>query len=735
MISTKDMPPINPKPAIERDPQYIILFSSGAFSIENYKPILGSDDLNLLLKHTLSNSYGFDPDLVPAIPALLYCLCLPRNRFDFQSTPLFALKTSQNLDISQHIILIPTPYPNNIQRYIDSAAPTILFYPDNILDAANTLSKGIKTLIDMPSISSLNPKLLSDHWLRLHSLFEKKVNKFADNIPMISENHIRPYILPTFFLMRQFANTKTLKKLSNIQSKEEAFRYYFQTQSVLSAASVFKNEGVANPTQDQFNDVISEEQKNFTCPVVVCLPGASPRSSIRLLDKLNNTKITEPVADDAGKSILAFLATHRAIARSGHAIFARDLEAEAFNALSQLEQMWRDASLLKPAKIGQIMDVISKHVKIALEEEDEISILHGSSLTAFSEFPIGLATLGNDTSPLACRMPIAYRPLTPLTRTLQFELSRPSLRYLGDRLRVVVLECIPQSDRVGKLSRLGWQFMKDAVSRDKQISWVYIEISSLNDLKKALEENKTDIVVISAHGHYDLKGNYSGFICGNDLVLEQELGDLPPVVILSSCQIWPRGSGTISVADILVRQGAVAIIGTLIPIDVRKNALLMTRFFINVAATLRGEMPLRTIQDVWHFVTTSNAVNDILDGNKKLKDWAHEGNMETSVVFEFEQNKSIGRLRKAHIYKDSEQVLLEIAHERGVEKTFESWMKFPGYVPESVFYPVIGWPERIVLSDPLMKRMNEDLKNNSSSMLRGLSMDFDSLGSMKDVPK
>jgi len=231
------------------------------------------------------------------------------------------------------------------------------------------------------------------------------------------------------------------------------------------------------------------------------------------------------------------------------------------------------------------------------------------------------------------------------------------------------------------MSRKGWQVAKKTTTQSDRIQWVFSEASCLKELRAILAEHKSHILVLSAHGHFDRKSNCSGFICGNELILDQELGELPPVTILSSCQIWPRGSGTVSVADVMVRQGAVAIIGTLIPIKVRRNALLMTRFFVNIVATLKGEFPMRTIEDVWHYTVTSNAVNDILDGNMSLSNWAHEGDYEQTVIYEFMQKRSVGRLRKGHIYKDSEEILLEIARERGIESTFRAWMRFPGYIP------------------------------------------------------
>lgn len=687
----------------DRNPQYIILFSSDSMSEKEYKPILEFDDLISVTQQNVSYGYGFDRNLIPIIPALWYCLHLPRTHYDLRSVPIHVIKTSQNWELGQDILLIPVPYPKDIHSMINPYNPSIVIYPDDIFDAAHEFCRDVPMLLDMAPLSSLNSQLLNKHWLQLHGALSKREDELLSIPPLFPESLMRTYILPTFFVMRQLSDSVILKNLAELRSKIDAFTYSFKTQAILSAAAQFRVEGITDPTPAQFEDYVSEEKRNFKCPVSVCIPGVSPRSAARFIEGLSKDTPTKGTHKAAEMSVLSFLVSHRALARNGYAVLSQELQDEAFHNLAQLETMWSDATMLQPSKINRITGAISKSVKNVLDDREELAILHGSSLTAFSEFPIGLATLGTDTSPLVCRMPVAYRPLVPLTRALQFELSSPSFRYLGDELRVIVIECIPTDEAVGKMSREGWQVAKETTTQSDRIQWVFSEASSLKELRAVLAEHKSDILVLSAHGHFDRKSNCSGFICGNELILDQELGELPPVTILSSCQIWPRGSGTVSVADVMVRQGAVAIIGTLIPINVRRNALLMTRFFVNIVATLKGEFPMRTIEDVWHYTVTSNAVNDILDGNMSLSNWAHEGDYEQTVIYEFMQRRSAGRLRKSHIYKDSEEILLEIARERGIESTFRAWMRFPGYIPESVFYSVIGWPERIVLYDPLIK--------------------------------
>jgi hypothetical protein len=44
----------------------------------------------------------------------------------------------------------------------------------------------------------------------------------------------------------------------------------------------------------------------------------------------------------------------------------------------------------------------------------------------------------------------------------------------------------------------------------------------------------------------------------------------------------------------MYRQGTLVVLGTLVPIDVRRNAVLMARFFANITEAQQGKMPENT---------------------------------------------------------------------------------------------------------------------------------------------
>jgi hypothetical protein len=140
------------------------------------------------------------------------------------------------------------------------------------------------------------------------------------------------------------------------------------------------------------------------------------------------------------------------------------------------------------------------------------------------------------------------------------------------------------------------------------------------------------------------------------------------------------------------------VLGKQVPVNVFHNAMLMVRFFRYILEVLARREEHSTLLEVWHRVQTSNAINDVLNGNRWLRAWGFgEGASGVPVVQEFMDVRSIGQLRYRHIYEDTERVLVEIAADQGNDARVRNWFRSPGYVPESLFYTFSGRPERIYL--------------------------------------
>ena len=80
------------------------------------------------------------------------------------------------------------------------------------------------------------------------------------------------------------------------------------------------------------------------------------------------------------------------------------------------------------------------------------------------------------------------------------------------------------------------------------------------------------------------KRNIAGLMVGNEFWMADENDyRVPAVVILSACHVSPRGSGTVNIADMFVRAGAEAVLGTFIPINAKRNMIFINRFYTYIA--------------------------------------------------------------------------------------------------------------------------------------------------------
>lgn len=696
------------RPLTLSEPWYVLLFRAHP-GAPPYRPVVGLEEtLRQYLKGEVTLPLGFDKALAPVIPALWYCLHLPHSRFGFRKIPARVLKFYQRLHSPHRIILLPVPWRRPLPPLLRHADPKILLAPSDLLPEAQALAAGLTSVVDVHSVGDLSSGTLVRHWEMLRSALKVGAIRYVRPSRLFPDNPLRASFLSMLWFVRQLRDGTDRGVPWRLPSQEEVLSYSMYCQAVLSAVARLEAKRTPPPEASRkMPAVLREEMRQFKCPVAVSMPGLAPRASASELTRALRRVVTPPHEDALVEgSVQAFLAAHRAISRGGIAFLGTAVPGDAFVALDELERAWSSPSP-RPVAVRRLLGRVGAIAQAQLTEHQMAAILHSNSLTVFTEFPIGLSLAPGGSSPLCCRVPIAYRPLLPLTRALQLELLPVPTIFLRGKLRVLILECIPRTDAAGRASRDGWHVAQGVLRKTQGVTSRVLEVSSAKDVRRALARWGADILVLSAHGIAD--DQRTGLLLGRDEVFDPEIGRLPPVVFLSACRVSPRGRGTVTVADLLLRQGALVVIGTMIPVDARRNALLMARFFANASEAVRGALPDNSLEAVWHFTRVSNAVNDIVSGNKHLFRWANEGSSGRSVITEFMLHRSHGRLRWSSIYEDSEAILAEIAREQGVERKFIGWLRSPGYTPESLAYIVMGWPDRVVFYDPDFERAERRL--------------------------
>ena len=698
----------------DRAPIYAVLFESTA-DPGPYTPLVSA---RYGTNARATFPHGLDDDVAAALPGLWYCLHLPNALFELIEVPPSALVAMQSLDLGHHIVLAPVTAftAEQVGATLAHGAPILAVCPDEMLGQATERCASLGFALPPAPYSELSSGGLEAHWRAIYDLVETDAPYLGRPPHMTNRLEFASADLPRRWLARQLDDDQEVRAESSEPDQDIAIYRALDTQMLLRMAVRLDEDEHAPKADDA---TIADVRAGLQVPVTVAAPGVAPTyinnaydpdlRAARARDRSTAAADTWTNATDGWSdattelSAICFLVTHRAMARSGIGITLPPVPSEAFGLLAQLEEHMR---MPRPTGKGvaRLLDRLAAATAHLWTPAVTATVARASALSAFSNFPLGLLRLPGDTSPLSARIPITYRPLLPLTRAIQMELSYVPLVDLSEGVEVLVAECIPKTDAVGALSRRSWAAAKEMLAPriGERVAVDLVETPSVGAVREAINARRPDIIVISAHGALSPTGNLAGLSIGDEVVLGPGLGPLPPVVILSACHVAPRGAGTVSVVDLLLREGAIAVLGTQVPVNVRSDALLTVRLLVNIAEVLAGNADYgENLLQVWRHVQSGNAVLDILAGSPSLQAWGvSRAPSGRPVLQEFMSVRSVDRLRAGDIYADTESVLGTIADDMGVGDRVRNWFRNPGYVPESLFYAFAGSPERIHLRAP-----------------------------------
>ncbi|MDQ0679697.1 hypothetical protein QFZ30_003079 [Arthrobacter pascens] len=699
---------------------YVVAFSSEDDSDAAYSPITtdweqsgeGSTRPQLLSR-----------EIVPALPALWYCLHLPKSPHDVVDIRIKYLPWLQKAAFAHNVLLVPMGLVRrSVMGIPNEWSRTLLIGPDDERAELDRLGRDLGFGLPVAVFSELSTMSLRTHWKAIAEIH-------AGPVPAgLRETDIEPVRaldtagieLPTRRLLRQLGN----KNMELPTDPESMVLEAWRIQAFVSALARLDSE---NCTAAEAGDRLSSEweaaAQRLRRPLTIGLPGVSPKQ--RRLYQVQHEDTPTPVVTPGGPSIsawperyevasdseiessaIALLVAHQAVADDSIGMMMPAVPPKAFTALAALEQHCSDLAKrgqsARPPAVRKLLKQLNKAMLPVWEAPLANNLVRSSALTVIGSFPIGLSSPPGSSDALSCLMPVSYRPLLPLTRSVPNGLLPRRDAQLGEGFKVLVAECILAEDPVGQASRRAWGAVSAMFSRDDPRSSMTYQVTlSVDDLRSAIAEHTPDVLVISAHGFSNPAQNVAGIQVGKELSLGIDLGPLPPLVILSACHVAPRGTGAVTVADLLLREGAIAVLGTLVPVNVLHNAVLMQRLLVYMTEVLAGREDHRSVREVWHRVQTSNAVHDVTSGHPMFEKWfmtrPPAGGPSPHEIFKL--GGSAKRLRRGNVYGDTEARLLEIADGFGDKDRVTNWLK-NDYVPESAFYCLIGDPDRIHLQQP-----------------------------------
>lgn len=671
---------------------YVILFKND--NVNQNNPILYDSDITKIRMYNKGSMHLFDKNLVCILPAIKYCLHMPRIEFDLLDTDSDIFDLFCNIN---HNILILSENELSCLKTL-KIQPTLIIYADNCSNEVKKQILEIETLLNPVSVSNLSTNLLIKHY---NILYNKRVLKKYIKLKETEKLHLLSIknlsLLPILFLARQYENTTTIynKILSSKNIFEASANLLWNTlirHNTLLYSRNFKYNNL-ELTREIFLSNREKAIKKTKMNVVITLPGIPNK-----LKKHGN--FANKLPDNEMRAI-KLIATHCAISKNALLIELPLINNQLFEELNKLELNCKRGTNNQYIhrtlrKIGQILEK-------SITKEQMNAIKFAKHITVFSDFPIGLAILEKAQTPLQCYKQISQRHLSPLTRCLQVETLYHDKVILGKKCKIAFAECVPNNNEnqfIRQCSNSVIHSLKNMNMNHNGLQVEYCETLTIDDLKQFIRLNQdADVLHISAHGFYKLRNNIAGLMIGEEHWMGDDIDcPIPPIVILSACHISPRGSGTVNVADMFLRAGAKAVLGTLIPINARRDSILINRLYVYIVEAQKGSTQYKTLADAWSGILSTNAIHEIAQSSPKLLEWISSKNKDgITRLTDFCLNRSKNRLHGSTIYNDTISILKEMLHDEGMDGKFDNILNNNNYFPESYFYYWIGFTENILL--------------------------------------
>lgn len=565
----------------------------------------------------------FDEDMDCTLGMVEYLMHLPRNIFDVYD--MDELLMGSSYDTPHFITILPDSELNRIKF---NFVPTMFLLADDCDPKAKNKCDLFKPLLGSYYAHELNENLLKKLWM---DLWEHSKAGGYPIVPNIEVQQIlsgeRLKALPALFLRRQFCGTSAFldRICSSMDVERDCIVAQLEHTTHLQTLISMRKQGIVKWDPQLYKKEQEKVIAELKISVVITFPGIAKQQK-----KLG---LSSKTLSEKERRIIRIMGVHRAIARGGVLIEMPCLDDGLFQKYDELEQRCKDGT--NNRYVWRALTGLGKQIGRYFSPEQIQLLKRAKDITVFSDFPLGLAVLEDDEVPLQCYKSIAYRPLTPLTRRYQYELLRNNQHYLGARCRIAFVECIPndaENRYVYQMSKLVYQTLLDQQKQYPNLSIVYKEINDVKDMVKFITTNcDADVLYISAHGNYDKNRNQAGIIVGDEFWMADASFPVSPIVILSACHSSPRGTGSITIADMFLRNGALAVLGTFIPVNAHRNLVLMTRLFTYIAEAQKKYDQYQTLADAWSGIVATNAVHELMLASPRFQKWMYGRNSHGKV--------------------------------------------------------------------------------------------------------
>jgi hypothetical protein len=275
------------------------------------------------------------------------------------------------------------------------------------------------------------------------------------------------------------------------------------------------------------------------------------------------------------------------------------------NVHGELIQLEKTAAANNPsAKQAFKLSKLAKQVSLKLTEDlpewviDRIR--ESKKIKLIADAP--LEWISVDGVPLTLQANVSRIPTTPGNLFFHKTVVSPVMPFRKSQLdEILVLRAFRKDDRIRNHLTVALEHYRKVFVEGKPVI-KYVDVETKDDLVAALNSYSGAVAVFDGHGKHDSADDIGSLQLPNEFVspweLHNEIHRMPPIIILSACDTHPFTASHATTASGFLSAGAVAVVGTSLPVDAKSSAEYVARLIFRMSrfipiALKQNKIPLR----------------------------------------------------------------------------------------------------------------------------------------------
>lgn len=261
----------------------------------------------------------------------------------------------------------------------------------------------------------------------------------------------------------------------------------------------------------------------------------------------------------------------------------------------------KTARVFKAVQDALVQSIPAQHIEIIKESRTGIKII--------SNAPIEWLPI--DGVPLGIRADVSRINVTPGNIMIEQLRSLPPIYIASANFKnYLTVSMYEDGDRIANHIAAALEVLPGA--EGLQITGERVCPSTVEEFIEAVNSYKGPILIIDSHGDHPEDSDVGGLIIGGqhvDVWSLKERIKFPPIVILSACDTQPFDRSHATVANGLLHCGALAVLGTALPIRARDAAIFLVRLMLRAI----------TFGDIMNGMGQSVAWTNIVSGALRMQ--------------------------------------------------------------------------------------------------------------------